>query len=243
MGGGQSIREAYRRVSGRTPPWTPLYLHHRALEVYVERQGHRILSSFAEGNLRILDVGCGTMPFRRFFENGSGRSTSYEGGDIPGASARATVVVDPGTQAILAETGSYDLVVSFQVLEHSSQPLALLRECFRVLRAGGALFLTIPFMFEYHGVPRDFRRWTHEGIFEDLVSTGFSNVVVEPIESDLHSLLVMNEAFIARHLGHVATKPIFLALNLAALVGERLEVTNRHRVVPLTLGATARKPG
>jgi SAM-dependent methyltransferase len=237
----ESLREVYRHISGRTPPWTPLYLHHRALQAYVERTGLHALSILGGSGLRILDVGCGEMPFRRFFDRGD-RGARYEGADIPGASSHASVIVDPQTQSIAAETGAYDLVVSFQVLEHSSNPLMLLGECRRVIRPGGMLFMTLPFMFEYHAVPRDFRRWTHEGIAQDLAGAGFVDIAVEPIESDLQSLLVMNQAYLARHVGHVATKPLFLVLNLAALVVDRLKTDPGYRVVPLTLGVRARKP-
>ena len=102
--------------------------------------------------------------------------------------------------------------------------------------------MTLPFMFEYHAVPRDFRRWTHEGIAEDLVSAGYVDIVVEPIESDLQSLLVINQAYLARHLGHVATKPLFLFLNMAALIADRIKADPGYRAVPLTLGVMARKP-
>jgi SAM-dependent methyltransferase len=234
------LRGISSQIGGRTPLWTPLYLHHRLLDAYIERQAQKVLELQSAQHCRILDVGCGTMPFRRHFERHD-MFISYEGADIPGASADSTVVVDPGTQSIAAAGGSYDLVVSFQVLEHSSQPLTLLAECLRVLRSGGVLFLTLPFMFEYHAVPRDFRRWTHEGICEDLASAGFVDVTAEPVESDLHSLMVMNEAYIARHWGYVATKPLFLALNIAGLVLQRLRTPPSHRLIPLTIGVIARK--
>jgi SAM-dependent methyltransferase len=161
--------------------------------------------------------------------------------DIAGAESQAMLEIDPATQAISAETASYDVVVSFQVLEHSSHRLALLRECRRVLRPNGVLMLTLPFVFEYHAVPGDFRRWTTEGITEDLQDCGYADVVAEPIETDLHSLLVVNELFVSRHLGYVATKPLFLALNLAALAAAKLKAP-AHRILPLTLGVVARRP-
>jgi SAM-dependent methyltransferase len=41
--------------------------------------------------------------------------------------------------------GSFDLVVSNDVLEHVNDPQQALRETFRVLRAGGEFLLTVPF--------------------------------------------------------------------------------------------------
>ena len=40
---------------------------------------------------------------------------------------------------------SFDLIVSNDVLEHIPDPAAALRECFRVLRPGGAMLATFPF--------------------------------------------------------------------------------------------------
>jgi hypothetical protein len=120
--------------------------------------------------------------------------------------------------------------------------MELLRECHRVLRPGGALMLTLPFVYEYHAVPRDFRRWTHEGITDDLEVAGYGDIAVEPIETDLHSLLVIGQLYLTRYFGYVMTKPLFLTLNSAALAAERLKTSHQLRIIPLTLGATARKP-
>jgi SAM-dependent methyltransferase len=40
--------------------------------------------------------------------------------------------------------GTFDLVVSMDVVEHVSEPLPWLRELVRVVRPGGSLFLTTP---------------------------------------------------------------------------------------------------
>jgi hypothetical protein len=82
----------------------------------------------------------------------------------------------------------------------------------------------------------------HEGIADDLMSAGYGEISVDPIETDLQSLLVLGELYVARYCGYIVTKPLFLFLNLAALAVERFKTRHRYRVIPLTLGATARKP-
>lgn len=64
---------------------------------------------------------------------------------------------------------SIDCILCSEVLEHVDNPLAVLREIGRVLRPGGSLILTVPFINEIHGEPFDFRRFTIFGL-EDLVS-------------------------------------------------------------------------
>jgi SAM-dependent methyltransferase len=235
-----NIRAIYRDLFGTAPPWTPLHLHHRALARYVNRHALQVLDFVGGDGVRILDVGCGDMPYRAAFERDT-RCARYDGADIPTSQTKATIAVDPDAQTIAAPSESYDLIVSFQALEHTSGPMALLRECWRVLRRGGVLFLTLPFIFEHHGVPRDFRRWSHEGIAEDLKVADFVNVVAEPIETDLQSLAVLGESHLARNLGYVWTKPLFLAMNMTALAVDRLMPSGNFRVMPLTIAARARK--
>jgi len=234
------LQRAYRQLFELSPPWTPLHLHHRALARYIDARAPQILDGVGGSEIRVLDVGCGDMPYRATFERDA-RCIRYDGADIPSAQTRATIAIDPDSQIVSAASGSYDLVLSFQALEHVLRPMVLLRECFRVLRPGGSLFVTLPFLFEHHGVPRDFRRWTHEGIVEDLAATGFEDVSAEPIETDLQSLVVMGGTYVGRNLGYFWTKPLFLAMNATALAVDLLKPSNNYRVLPLTIAATGRK--
>lgn len=107
-----------------------------------------------EPTLDVLDVGCGTKPFRALFHP----SCHYIGVDFDGASG-ADVLHDLGTPLPFPDA-SADVVLLSEVLEHVPDPELLLSEAARILRPGGELFVSAPFAFPIHGRPYDFRRFT-----------------------------------------------------------------------------------
>ena len=61
--------------------------------------------------------------------------------------------------------GSYDFVVSDQVLEHvEGDPQQAIDECHRLLKPGGVAVHTTCFINPVHGVPKDFWRFTPEAL-------------------------------------------------------------------------------
>jgi SAM-dependent methyltransferase len=62
---------------------------------------------------------------------------------IHGSKLANTTVIDPNLPLPFAE-GTFDIVVSMDVIEHVPEPAPWLAEATRVLRPGGVLFLTTP---------------------------------------------------------------------------------------------------
>ena len=115
----------------------------------------------------LFDYGSGGGPYRSLFQG----ITRYVRADItPGPNVDRQLPASGLTE----ESGDqYDAVLSTQVLEHVPDPAAYLRECFRILRPGGRLLLTTHGMFEEHGCPYDFHRWTAVGLENAVKSVGF----------------------------------------------------------------------
>jgi SAM-dependent methyltransferase len=58
----------------------------------------------------------------------------------------------------------FDLAILTEVVEHVPDPYGLIREIHRVLKPGGELIITSPFMIGFHGSPNDFQRFTFQGL-------------------------------------------------------------------------------
>jgi len=75
-------------------------------------------------------------------------------------------VVGDGQRLPFAD-GVLDGILCTGVLEHVSDAEAVTREIWRVLRAGGMVYVAVPFIQGYHpatGTHQDFRRFTHIGL-------------------------------------------------------------------------------
>jgi SAM-dependent methyltransferase len=217
----------------------PLFLHRTLLYRHVKQNAPRIIAEARQITThtpRLLDVGCGYMPYRELFEQAG--NVRYQGADIPWAKVQPDVAIDATTGRIAASDSSYEAVVHFQALEHVPNAELLLAECFRVLRPGGHLFCTVPFVYPFHPVPGDFRRWTTQGLANDLHQAGFTSPHSSTVECDFVSWVTLTNLYLADVMGYRITKPLCLALNLLGWLLRH----SRHHNLTLTVFATAVKP-
>lgn len=122
----------------------------------------------------LLDYGCGSSPYRSLFDGVEYRRADYS----PSAGINYTVGED---QTINERNATFDCILSTQVLEHVRRPEDYLSECFRLLKPGGTLLLSTHGTFEEHGCPYDFRRWTADGLKEELLRVGFAVTQVKKL--------------------------------------------------------------
>jgi SAM-dependent methyltransferase len=132
---------------------------------------HKLRPLLAELSGEVLDVGCGRKPYRAFVS-----AERYVGLDIDSPVTRAL-----GTADVLYDgrrfpfpDASFDGVLCSQVFEHVFTPEEFLSEIRRVLRPGGRLVLTVPFVWDEHEQPHDFARYSSFGLRALLERNGFT---------------------------------------------------------------------
>ncbi|MDO8600851.1 MAG: class I SAM-dependent methyltransferase [bacterium] len=63
---------------------------------------------------------------------------------------------------------SVDMVISEFLLEHVPSPELVSQEISRIVKPGGYIYITVPFLHPYHGSPSDFKRWTWTALERDF---------------------------------------------------------------------------
>lgn len=107
----------------------------------------------SDGN--VLEVGAhGSPSYGRFFKNKVG--IDIKSG--PGVNVVGSVYELP------FQDGTFDMVLCMSILEHLEEPSKAIREMRRVLKPGGRILVSVPFMFPIHDTPSDYWRFTKFGL-------------------------------------------------------------------------------
>jgi SAM-dependent methyltransferase len=187
------------------------------------------------GPYRLLDVGCGEMPYRPLF---AALASSYVGVDPvenPLAELRGPI------EELPVADGSFDVVLCAQVLEHVDDPSRGVRELHRVTAPGGRVLLSTHGAMVYHPNPVDLWRWTHAGLERLFASAGeWASVRVTPASGSTACVAML----VSIYLDHVfrraragaLSRPFVTALNRsAAALDRRVDLLREPR--PGTIAA------
>lgn len=173
------------------PSWLGLFVN----PFYFARDGlYEHISALApKVTGRILDVGCGQKPYADLFN-----ASVYIGLEIDSADNRQNKKADyyyDGTVFPFTD-GEFNSVVLNQVFEHVFTPEAFLCEVNRVLAEGGALLMTVPFVWDEHEQPHDYARYSSFGLCSLLESHGFKVVENRKSMNDIRAVFQILNAYI-----------------------------------------------
>ena len=155
----------------------------------------KLLAPELSGNL--LDFGCGAKPYQNLCVN----VYNYIGIDIENEghdhkNEKIDVYYDGETIPFDNET--FDSILSSEVLEHVPDVDACLKEIGRVLKPAGKLLITVPFVWQEHELPYDFRRFSSTGIKKHLIDNGYSILFEEKTGHFLEVVIQLWMTYIRR---------------------------------------------
>ena len=193
------------RAQQYDPGWlgvfiNPFFLARRSL-----RQAIAACSTRLQGPL--LDVGCGSKPYRELFD-----TADYVGLDIDSPVTRTRGVADVlyDGRSFPFEDGRFQSVLCNQVLEHVFEPDVFVGEIRRVLRPGGMLLLTVPFVWDEHEQPWDYARYSTFGLKALLERHGLRVLEQRKLLADASILFQLANAYLFK-----VTRTRFAVINLA----------------------------
>lgn len=161
----------YDSICGAHPdqrPWHFQWLMARSIR-------DSIRGTLAQQKGALLDVGCGSQPYRRFC---TGVDT-YVGMDIvPGP--RVDVLIQPDDVRWPLPDAAFDILLCTEVVEHAAH-LELFKEMLRVAKPGGLCLATVPFIYGEHGAPHDYLRLSVHGLRRMAEEAGWQVVDIRRV--------------------------------------------------------------
>lgn len=83
------------------------------------------------------------------------------------------IVVDVAEMSEI-QSNSIDVINAIELFEHVKKINKGINECYRVLKEGGIIIISVPFMAHIHADPNDYQRWTYLKWQEELLKRGFN---------------------------------------------------------------------
>lgn len=146
-----------------------------------------------QGNL--LDFGCGAKPYKSLFSH----VASYTGVDIENTGhSHANEQIDYyyDGKTLPFENDRFDSIFTTEVFEHIFNLDDILVELNRVLKPGGKMLITCPFVWPEHEKPYDYARYTRFALKSKLEATGFDLLTVDKSGDFFTSVCQLRQAYL-----------------------------------------------
>jgi len=127
---------------------------------------------------RVIHLGYGTSPYKedmvKVAEEYIGVDWEHSFHNRPNVDVFADL-----SKPFPCEGECADNISSFQVMEPLKEPRLFLSECYRILKTGRWLFITLPFMWQVHQAPYNFFPYTRFGLRYLLEKNGFVDIEIQ----------------------------------------------------------------
>lgn len=116
---------------------------------------------------RLLDAGCGEKPYSLIYRD---LVDNAIGVDVKNCiHDQSEVDIFASLDNLPFEDNQFDVVLCTNVIEHVANGEDAFKELSRILKPGGTLILSVPFLYPLHEAPYDFHRYTKYGL-EHMIS-------------------------------------------------------------------------
>jgi ubiquinone/menaquinone biosynthesis C-methylase UbiE len=210
------LRRDERRWAGAPTRWGPNTGHPN--EAARNRIVYRQMSSaltYAAGRYahgRLLDVGCGTKPWRDVFAPHVNDHIGVDHEQTLHGLERVDVISD--AYDVPLDDESVDTILLTEVLEHLERPSDALAESRRLLTPGGHVIATTPFSWPLHEEPRDFFRYTPYSLRYLAEQAGLEVVEIQPLSGAWTTIALHFSYALQRH--RRRARPVVDAISVAA---------------------------
>lgn len=164
-----------------TKNWQGSYLSQKENPTYRKKVSEIMALGFNKG--RVLDIGCAYGFLLKAFEEKGFKTYGLDIASFALKKARKycqakLFKVDISCEKIPIKNNFFDIVISIFSLEHIENYSFMLRECFRVLKIGGLLYILIPANKRWFGDDHHINYFTQESLVYALKKKGFSIIKI-----------------------------------------------------------------
>jgi SAM-dependent methyltransferase len=144
-------------------------LHPQWLSLRYQHLSRRCLREISGSS--VLDIGSGDSRHEKLL----GAGCTLFRLDYPATNQRYRLLPEifADASSLPIASNAFDVVLLLEVLEHLPDDQKALGEIRRVLKPGGKLYLSVPFIYPIHDAPSDYRRYTIFGLQSILEKFGF----------------------------------------------------------------------
>jgi len=171
-------------------------------------------AKISRGNV-VLDVGAGSAPYRQLFSHCVYKTQDFAAlrpEQLRGGSYSQIDYVCDAKQ-IPVPSGSFDVVLCTEVLEHHPEPIAVVHELARILSTGGVLLLTAPLGSGIHQEPNHYYGgYTPYWYERFLPEAGFGDISIEANAGSFRHFAQESIRFIRMTNPYSLNLPLFLKL-------------------------------
>ena len=185
--------------------FNPFYFARKGLYENISAMGKHI-------NGKTLDIGCGQKPYEEVFN-----ASQYIGLEIDSIENRENKKADKfyDGKNFPFNDHEFDSVVLFQVFEHVFNPFDFLSEINRVLKVGGILLMTVPFVWDEHEQPYDYARYSSFGLKSIIEQNGFSVIEQRKSMKDIRVVFQLANDYVCKKM---VTRKGYIKLFIALMI-------------------------